>query len=439
MTIGARLSASKRAVHAHDLQERLSTAAGGLVGAALATSDDRGDVRWAAVGTTTIGHPDRVSEGTLFEIGSLTKVATAAVVCQLADDGQIELDAPVSRWLPEALKIDRGSSISVRHLLCHSSGLVDLWEAAESLDAVIDRLASYELLAPPGELFSYSNPGYVLLGALIERVTARSWSENIRTRLVEPLGLTRVYLGDEPAEPSDVAQDHQIDAATSQPYIAATWPKIGLSYAAAGSTLKASVVDAARLGAALLFGSGGSDEREILTPSVLDEMQRLQVRIPGHGVTDAGWGLGWTIVDEAGNMVGHQGGTTAYILGSRTNRKVAVFLSNTVNGCQIGEKLIREIVGLQALNVAKPPPSKPRQDLAGSYSSPTMSVEIQNGPLGLFMTDPIDGTQVQLSVIADETFAGSIGGGKTEVSFLRGSENGAPSHIHIFHRALARV
>lgn len=386
-----------------------------------------------------VGHPDHVSERTVFEIGSLTKVATAAVVCQLAHEGHIELDAPVSRWLPEALKIDRGSSISVRHLLCHSSGLVDLWEAAESFDAMADRLASYELLAPPGELFSYSNPGYVLLGALIERVTARSWSENIRARLVEPLGLARVYLGDEQAEPSDVAQDHQVDAATSQPYIAATWPKIGPSYAAAGSVTKASAVDAARLGAALLFGSGGADERAILTPGVLDEMQRLQVRIPGHGTTDAGWGLGWTIMDEDGNMVGHQGGTTAYILGSRTNRKVAVFLSNTVNGCQVGEELIRRIVGLQALDVGKPPASRPRPDLAGNYSSPTMSVEVQNGPLGLSMTDPIDGTQVQLSLIADETFAGSIGGGKTEVSFLRSSKDGAPSHLHIFHRALSRV
>lgn len=439
MASDIRISDNAAVAHDSALHDLLAPASAGLVGAALATADDRGDVRWAALGAKSIEHRDPVSDATLFEIGSITKVATAAVACQLADEGRIALDVPVLGWLPEVSAIKDGSSITARQLLCHSAGLVDLWEAAESLEAMVDRLASYGLLAPPGNSLSYSNPGYVLLGALIERVTNRSWSENIRRRLIEPLGLARVFLGDEPAEPSDVALDHRVDAATSRPYLAATWPKIGQSYAAAGSTGKASIVDAARLGAALLFGRGGPDEPEILAPAVLDEMQRLQIRMPGTRVFGAGWGLGWNLVGDDSDSVGHQGGSTAYMLGSRRHRKVAVFLSNTANGWQAGLPLVRKIVGLGLPDIPKVSTSKPRQDLAGEYSSPTMSVQVHNGPHGLTMTDPIDGIDILLSPIRDDTFLGSIGGGITEMTFQRTSCNSAPSHLHILSRALPRI
>lgn len=434
-----RMSGDLRTVHDHTLHDMLMATSTGLVGAALATADDRGDVRWAAVGERSRQGAGVVSDRTLFEIGSITKLATAAVICQLADEQRIALDVPISRWLAAMAAIDGGASITARHLLCHSAGLADLWEAAESPEAMVDRLNSYGLLASPGELLSYSNPGYVLLGHLIERVTGRSWAENVRGRIVEPLGLTDILLGDEPNEPSDIALDHRVDAATSLPYVAPMWPKIGQSYAAAGSTMKASIVDACRLGAALLFGRAHADACEILAPGALYEMQRLQISMPGTGTFGSGWGLGWNIMETLGNCVGHQGGSTAYMLGSRHYRKVAVFLSNTANGWQIGLPLVRTLAGLRTSVSPEPSTAKPRKDLAGHYMSPTMSVHVRDSRYGLTMTGPIDGADIHLTSIGDDGFLGWVGGGNTEITFLRRSCDAGPSHLHILSRALPRV
>jgi D-alanyl-D-alanine carboxypeptidase len=127
-----------------------------------------------------------------FRAGSITKTFVAAVVLQLVAEGRIELDAPVVGWLPSLV----GERITVRELLSHRSGLADYVDD----DAIVSgevtsnrRLTEAALarapVAAPGERFSYASTNYLLLGLLVERVTGHSLEQELRARILRPLGL----------------------------------------------------------------------------------------------------------------------------------------------------------------------------------------------------------------------------------------------------------
>jgi D-alanyl-D-alanine carboxypeptidase len=134
---------------------------------------------------------------TVYRIGSVTKQFTAAAVLRLVDENRVELDAPISRYVPRLP--NAWSGIRVRHLLNHTAGIpdfrerwltLDLREDALTPDSVIGIVRSEPLEFAPGTQWRYSNIGYIVLGLLIERVTGEPYAHHLRTRLLEPLGLT---------------------------------------------------------------------------------------------------------------------------------------------------------------------------------------------------------------------------------------------------------
>jgi D-alanyl-D-alanine carboxypeptidase len=160
------------------------------------------------------------SEGAL-RIGSITKMFTATVIIQLAEDGVLTLDDPLAMWLPEvADQLPYGDEITLRHLLSHTSGVysyveneayftdlfmsLDIDEAsgAASLDCVQqdphDTLARYvyeqEALFEPGTSWYYSNTNYTLLGMVIETATEMTLAEAYRANIYEPLGMESTFL-----------------------------------------------------------------------------------------------------------------------------------------------------------------------------------------------------------------------------------------------------
>ncbi|MDG4825883.1 serine hydrolase [Asanoa sp. WMMD1127] len=135
-----------------------------------------------------------------FRLGSVTKPYTAALVLQRLHR---EIDRPVTRWLP--IGDDR---ITLRHLLTHRSGLHNYTDDFGDLAAVVagrhTAWNAWDLVRPaldrprhfaPGAGRSYCNTGYLLLGLVIERVSGRSWAEEVTASLVEPLGLTGTHTG----------------------------------------------------------------------------------------------------------------------------------------------------------------------------------------------------------------------------------------------------
>ena len=128
---------------------------------------------------------------------SAAKTFTAVVVLQLAGEGRLSLDDPVSRWIDG---VPNGSAVTIRDLLQHTSGLFSAnedpaWRAAPrplTPDLTLEIVRRRGAMFCPGEHWRYSNSGYTLLGEVIRAVDGRSWQEAVEARIVRPLGLTSI-------------------------------------------------------------------------------------------------------------------------------------------------------------------------------------------------------------------------------------------------------
>lgn len=156
-----------------------------------------------------------------FRIGSITKMFTATVILQLAEDGVLGLDDPLALWLPDvAAQLPYGDQITLRHLLTHTSGLFNVVEhesyyADLFTEMVVDEATGNVSLAcvqrdphdtlaryvygkdaqfEPGAQWRYSNTNYTLLGMVIEKAAAVPLAEAYRTGIYEPLGMTSTFL-----------------------------------------------------------------------------------------------------------------------------------------------------------------------------------------------------------------------------------------------------
>jgi CubicO group peptidase (beta-lactamase class C family) len=146
--------------------------------------------------------PESVSES-----GSVAKQFTAASVALLAVRGRLSLDDDIRRYLPEVP--DFGSTITIRHLLTHTSGLRDQWALlglvgwppgteVHSLDLILDLISRQRRLNfPPGAEYLYSNSGYALAAIIVQRVSGRSLAEFAKAELFQPLGMIHTQWRDD--------------------------------------------------------------------------------------------------------------------------------------------------------------------------------------------------------------------------------------------------
>jgi CubicO group peptidase (beta-lactamase class C family) len=135
----------------------------------------------------------RASDSTIYQSGSMGKQFTAAGVAMLAEQGRLGLDDRITKWLPEGAGV--WDSISVRHLLTHTSGVAEYTDSTfdNRKDYTEDQLVRFAASRPldfsPGERWSYSNTGYLLLGVLIHRVTGRFYGDILHDLIFAPLGM----------------------------------------------------------------------------------------------------------------------------------------------------------------------------------------------------------------------------------------------------------
>lgn len=144
-------------------------------------------------GEATVEHHVPAADSTIYQSGSVGKQFTSALVLQLVEDGRLRLDDPISRWFPEGPP--RWRTITVRHLLTHTSGIPDYADSTldyrrdYSEDDLVRLAASLHPLFEPGARWSYSNTGYVLLGVIIRRITGTFYGDLLRSQIFDPLGM----------------------------------------------------------------------------------------------------------------------------------------------------------------------------------------------------------------------------------------------------------
>ena len=133
-----------------------------------------------------------------FRIGSITKQFTAMLILQLAQDGKLKLDDHLATYLPDYRK-DIATKITLRQILNHTSGLGNYTQAKSfrdeysrtpySVDEFIRLLCSDDLVFEPGTEFRYSNSGYFILGAVIEKVTGQKYQDVLQKNILDPLDM----------------------------------------------------------------------------------------------------------------------------------------------------------------------------------------------------------------------------------------------------------
>lgn len=134
---------------------------------------------------------------TQFRFGSMGKMFTAVAIMQLAQNGKIDLEAPIGRYLANCPNQDVATKVTVAHLLTHTGGTGDIFGPAfDARKALLRRLKDYvglygsrALNFAPGSRFSYSNYGFILLGRIVEEVSGLSYDDYIQRNIFEPAGM----------------------------------------------------------------------------------------------------------------------------------------------------------------------------------------------------------------------------------------------------------
>jgi CubicO group peptidase (beta-lactamase class C family) len=144
-------------------------------------------------GSASLEHEVPVTAHSIFQSGSVSKQFTAAAIMLLEEQGKLRLDDQIARYLPRT-KAQWGS-ITVRHLLTHTSGIPEYEDEVDTRRDYSEReLTEFVGLlprtSPPGDKFEYSNSGYLLLGIVIRTVTGKFHADFIRENILEPLGMT---------------------------------------------------------------------------------------------------------------------------------------------------------------------------------------------------------------------------------------------------------
>ena len=201
------------------LNQRLDSIAGAevranrSVGIVAAAFEGNEKLLLEAYGKADVEGNAPMTVGTMIPIGSVAKQFTAVAILQLRDQGKLSLDDDVTKWLPELNT--GGNRVTLRHLLAHTAGIVDLAEMQElrtaqlmrnpslTRDSVYKVISRYPPAFPAGTMESYSNTGYWLLGRIIEKASGVTYEEYIEKRIFAPLGMSRsMYCNDSKQVPN---------------------------------------------------------------------------------------------------------------------------------------------------------------------------------------------------------------------------------------------
>jgi len=278
---------------------------------------------------------------TQFRIGSITKVMTAVLVMQCRDEGLLDLDDSIKRFVPET----GYASATVRQLLAHVSGMQSepvgpWWERSPGVP-VEDLLAANDgshSVFGPGEHYHYSNLGYALLGEAVARLRGRPWSSLVQERVLDMLGMTRTSYLPEAPYAAGFSVHHLEGTLTEEPL-----HDTG-SMAPAGQ-LWSTLDDVARFAA---FLAGGE-------PAVLADRTLAEMRQPVPPALD--YGLGVRLLPYAdGVLAGHTGsmpGFQSAAFADPLNKTGVVALTNATTGLS-GPELALALLGDHTPGTIKP-------------------------------------------------------------------------------------
>ena len=339
----------------------------GIVGAQVSVLHE-GEIAEGVAGIADLATGVAITPDTLFQVGSTTKVMTAAVVMTLVEEGRIALDVPVVEQLPGFALSDAGATATVtpRHLMSMSSGIdngpyTDHGRGDDAVAKYVEALVELPQVFPPGDGYGYSNASTCVSGRLVERVLDQTWDDALRERVLEPSGL-----GDSATLAEDIilrrfALGHEVDERGPKRLERWSGPR---SKGPSGGTLCSTATDLVRFAHIFLRDGLALGGGRVLEPESVQAMQNREVAVPPTLLAEW-WGLGpYGKVWDGVEVMGHSGTNlsgSSYLLWA-AERDVAI--ATTVNTPGLGypfaarlfRELFRETAGISVPDRPEPPP-----------------------------------------------------------------------------------
>jgi len=163
------------------------------------------------IGITSVEHPLPVTADTLFQTGSISKTFTGTMIMKLVEDGKVDLDAPVRKYIKDFRVKDKDVSerVTVRHLMTHMGGWIgdyfnDFGNGDDALDRMVKDIARLPQIQPLGTIWSYNNTGFNVASRIVEIVTKKPYEQVAQEMLFDPLGLKMSFF-----YPSDLLFTHR--------------------------------------------------------------------------------------------------------------------------------------------------------------------------------------------------------------------------------------
>ena len=312
-----------------------------IPGLSIVVLRDGKPIKMRGYGFADLENKVKATPDSIYQSGSVGKQFASMLVCQLVQDGKLNLDDSISKWFPEGG--EKWKAVTVRHLLTHTSGLSDMpydkmdlrkpYTTAELLDLMVNQPA----VEPPGTKWRYNNGGYVLLGLLIQRVSGKFYGDLMKERIFDPLGMKTARIISERDLVPNRARGYELedDGPKHQ-----TWVAPELNTTADGS-LYLTVRDFAKWDAAL-------DTEKLLKNPLRDEMW-TSAKLNDGKLT--GYGYGWGVRNSPNlQLAEHSGawqGFTTYIGRVISSKLTVVVLTNLDAGYsnpgKIGHRILTSL------------------------------------------------------------------------------------------------
>ena len=348
---------------------------------------------------------------TVYRVGSVSKLFTDIAIMQLVEKGLVELDAPVTDYLPDfSPRNPFGVPVTLRHLMSHRAGLVreppvgNYFEDTEpTLAATVASLNETELVHRPGERSKYSNAGIAVVGYVLERLSGKPFVQALEEAVLQPAGMPRSAFHPREDLLPDLA-DAYLWTYDGREFQAPTF-QLGMSPA---GSLYTTVTDLGRF-LSILF-AGGSP---LLSGEALEHMWTPQFAEPG---AYTGFGLGFMVSDFQGTrMVRHGGAIYGFAteLAALPEEKLGVVVTVTVDGANVvAERVAHHALGLMRAARAgsplpvpvetSPVPGSLSAGLEGRYEGPGgAGAELVDRDGRLFMTSHRGGFRSELRARGD--------------------------------------
>lgn len=274
-----------------------------ITGISIALVDDQKVIWQQGFGYADLENKIAATPDTIYRAGSIAKVFTAAAAMQLAEEGKLDIDQPLSAALPEfsiKTRFPNAGPVTPRNIMCHHSGLPSNFlqglfvREPDRFESVVANIRDEYQAFPPNYVFSYSNLGMALLGAAIQKISGAPFDAYMDRRFFQPLGMSQSSFAPRPISKAyDRNKEIEVFSLRDMP----------------AANLLSNVVDLGKF-MKMQFAGGKAGEKQILSAASTNEMVRIQNK--NFPMTFGQYvGLGWMMsgidVPGGGSVASHGG------------------------------------------------------------------------------------------------------------------------------------